>query len=120
MASLPNQHSGFEKTHSRFEKMCSGFKNLHSGFDNPHSGFDNPPSGFENPHSGFENPYSGFENPYSGFGEKLHSGFDENLWIVTAVEIMVKMKNLCRLKDGLGPCLEDAYDKQHLPLHNKL
>jgi hypothetical protein len=92
MASLPNQYSGFEKTLS----------------------------GFEKPHGGFEKTRSGFENPHSGFGEKPHSEFDENLQIVIAVKLMVKMKNLFRLKDGLGPCLEDAYDKQHLPLHNKL
>jgi hypothetical protein len=30
---------------------------------------------------------------------------------------MVKLKNLFRLKDGLGPCLEDANISQHLPLH---
>jgi hypothetical protein len=33
MASLPNQHRGFEKMHSGFEKPHSGFgEKLHSGF----------------------------------------------------------------------------------------
>jgi hypothetical protein len=31
-----------------------------------------------------------------------------NLRIVITVMLMVKMKNLFRLKDGLGPCLEDV------------
>jgi hypothetical protein len=32
----------------------------------------------------------------------------ENLRIAIAVKLMVKMKNLFRLKDGLRPCLEDV------------
>jgi hypothetical protein len=30
------------------------------------------------------------------------------------------IKNLVRLKDGLGQCLVDANTTQHLPLHGKL
>jgi hypothetical protein len=36
------------------------------------------------------------------------------------VKLMVELKNLFWPKDGQGPCLEDANDKQHLPLHNEL
>ncbi len=32
---------------------------------------------------------------------------------------MVKLKNLFRLKDGQGPCLEDANITQHLHLHGE-
>jgi hypothetical protein len=55
-----------------------------------------------------------------GFEEKLRCKFEANLRIAIAVKLMVKMKNLFRLKDGLGLCLEDANVKQHLPLHSKL
>jgi hypothetical protein len=55
------------------------------------------------------NPQRGFGlNPHSGFEEKFNCGFEENSRIAIAVKLMVKMKNLLRLKDGIGPCLEDA------------
>jgi hypothetical protein len=37
--------------------------------------------------------------------------------IIIEVKLMVKLKNLFRLKVCLGPCLEDASIKQHLLLH---
>jgi hypothetical protein len=43
-----------------------------------------------------------------------------NLQIAIAVNIMVKLKNLFRQKDGLGPCLEEANITQHLPLNGEL
>jgi hypothetical protein len=46
-----------------------------------------------------------------------HADGGENSQIVIAVEIMVKSKNLFRLKDGLGPYLVDANTILHLPLH---
>ncbi len=48
------------------------------------------------------------------------ASFDENLQIAIAVKSMVKLKNLFRLKDGLGPCLEDAKVKRRLSVQNKL
>jgi hypothetical protein len=58
------------------------------------------------------NPHRGLGlDPHSVFEEKFHSGFKDNLRIAIAVKLMVKMKNLFRLKDGLGPCLEDAIIK---------
>jgi hypothetical protein len=59
-------------------------------------------------------------NLHSGFEEKSISGFEAIPRIAIAVKLMVKMINLFRLKDGLGPCLEDANVIYHLPLHNKL
>ena len=41
-------------------------------------------------------------------GKSLIASFDENLRIAIAVKLMVKMKNLFRLKGGLRPCLEDV------------
>jgi hypothetical protein len=32
-----------------------------------------------------------------------------NTQIVITIKLMVKMKNLFRLKDGMGPCLEDLF-----------
>ncbi len=65
-----------------------------------------------NSHSEFRpNRLSRFEKPQSGFEEKSHNGFEENLRIAIAVKLMLKMKNLFRLKDGQEPCLEDATDK---------
>jgi len=46
-------------------------------------------------------------------------GFPQNPLIVIAVKVMVKLKNLYRLKDGLGPCFEDANIIQQLPLHGE-
>jgi hypothetical protein len=37
--------------------------------------------------------------------------------IITAVKVMVNLKNLFRPKDSLGPCLEDANITQHKPFH---
>jgi hypothetical protein len=45
---------------------------------------------------------------------------DENLKIALAVKVMVKVKNLFRQKDGLGPCFGDAEVKPQLSVHNKL
>jgi hypothetical protein len=53
-------------------------------------------------------------------GKSRIASFDENLRNAIAVKLMVKMKNLFRLKDGLGPCLEDAKVKRRLSFHNKL
>jgi|688.fasta_scaffold120471_2 hypothetical protein len=53
-------------------------------------------------------------------GKSLIASFDENLRIAIAVKLMVKMKNFFRLKDGPGPCFEDAKVKQRLSVHSKL
>jgi hypothetical protein len=55
-----------------------------------------------------------------GFWKLGHADFLKNLLTVKAVKLMVKLKNLFRLKDGLGKCLEDANITEHLPLHGKI
>jgi len=43
-----------------------------------------------------------------------------NLPFVITVKLMVKIKNLFRLKGGQGLYLDDVNIKQHLPLHGEL
>ncbi len=43
----------------------------------------------------------------------------QNPWIVIAIKLMVKSRNLFRPEDGLWPCLEDANITQHISLHGE-
>ncbi len=60
------------------------------------------------------------ENQPRGFWKIGHASFHKNPRIAITVKLMVKMKNLFRIQDSLGPCLEDANIKLHLPLCGKL
>jgi hypothetical protein len=48
------------------------------------------------------------ENQLCKFWKIGHASFHKNLRIIITVRLMVKMKNFFWLKNGLGPCLEDA------------
>jgi hypothetical protein len=54
------------------------------------------------------------------FGKSLIASFDKNLRIAIAVKLIVKMKNFFGLKDGTGPCFEDAKINRHLSVFSKL
>ena len=61
----------------------------------------------ENSQCGFVIPSrADFEFRHADFGNLAKLVFPQNLQIVIAVKFMVKLKNLFRLKDDLGPCLQ--------------
>ncbi len=55
-----------------------------------------------------------------GFGPNLHRWIWAKLVLVITVKLMVRMKNLVRLKDGQGPCLDNVSVEQHLHFYGEL